>query len=50
MVIIGFKWCDFMVFCKNDWYIEIIYFDEEFFVDMYNKLILFYYNYYFLLL
>ena len=46
MAITGLKWCDFMVFCKNDWHIETLYFDEEFFADMYNKLNLFYYNCY----
>ena len=25
MAITGLKWCDFMVFCKNDWHIETIY-------------------------
>ena len=42
MAIAGLKWCDFMVFCKNDWHIETIFFDEEFNADMYNKLSLFF--------
>ena len=42
MAITGLKWCDFIVFCKNDWNIETIFFDEEFFADMYNKLSLFF--------
>ena len=42
MAITGLTWCDFMVFCKNDWHIETIFFDEEFFADMYNKLSLFF--------
>ena len=32
---------NFMAFCKNDWHIEIIFFDEIFFAHMYNKLSLF---------
>ena len=30
MAITGLQWCDFMVFCKTDWHIETIFFDEEF--------------------
>lgn len=46
MVITGLKWCDFMVFCRTDRHIETIFFDEEFFADMYSKLNLFCYNYF----
>ena len=46
MAITGMKWCDIMVLCKTDWHIETIIFDEEFFADMYNKLSLFFYNYF----
>ena len=28
MAITGLTWCDFMVFCKNDWHIATIFFDE----------------------
>lgn len=46
MAITGLKWCDFMVFCKNDWHIETIFFDEEFFAGMLNKLSVFFYEYF----
>ena len=40
--ITGLRWCDFMVFCKDDWHIETIDFDQDFFNDMYVKLSLFF--------
>ena len=45
MAITGLKRCDLMVFCKNDWLIETIFFDEEFFIDIYSKLTIFF-NYF----
>lgn len=38
----GFTWCDFMVFCVDDYLIERITFDENLFEEMKQKLDLFY--------
>ena len=34
----GMKWCDLMVLCKDDYHIERIYFDKEFFDSMCTNL------------
>ncbi|XP_078681326.1 uncharacterized protein LOC144916167 isoform X1 [Branchiostoma floridae x Branchiostoma belcheri] len=42
--ITGFKWCDFMVYCKDDFIVNRITFDQSFFDDMKKKLDLFYFE------
>ena len=42
----GFKWCDFMVYCKEDFIIDRIAFDEDFFVNMKLKLDTFYFDHF----
>ena len=44
--ITGLKWCDFMVCCSDDWHIETIHFDQEFFNDMHAKLSEFFFCYF----
>jgi hypothetical protein len=34
----GFNWCDLMVHCKEDWHIERINFDKDFFISMCGNL------------
>ena len=42
----GMQWCDLMVLCKDDWHIERIYFDEEFFNSMCSNLDKFYFDFF----
>ena len=42
----GLKWCDLMVLCKDDWHIERIPFDKDFFNSMCYNLDIFYFEYY----
>ena len=46
MGLTGAKWCDFMVYCDNDYHIERIYFDTNFFDNMKQKLDTFYFTYF----
>ena len=46
MGLTGTKWCDFMVFCENDYHIERINFDPAFFHRMKQKLDVFYFTYF----
>ena len=46
MGITGSAWCDFFVYCKNDYHHERIYFDQSAFNDMLEKLGIFYYAYF----
>lgn len=42
----GMQWCDLMVLCKDDWHIERIYFDEDFFNSMCSNLNKFYFDFF----
>ncbi len=46
MGLTGAKWGDFVVFCDNDYHIECIYFDVDFFSNMKQKLEIFYFTYF----
>ena len=46
MGITGAKWCDFMVYCKEDMHLERIKFDKEFFQSMKDKVDTFYFTYF----
>ena len=46
MGLTGAKWRDFMVYCDNDYHIERIYFDTNFFDNMKWKLDTFYFTYF----
>jgi len=41
----GSKWEDFFVFCQQEFHCERIYFDTELFLNMLDKLNLFYFNF-----
>ena len=42
----GMQWCDLMVLCKDDYHIERIYFDQEFFHSMCTNLNKFYFEFF----
>ena len=42
----GASWCDFMVWCPEDHFVERIYFDEQKFISIQNKLDKFFFEYY----
>lgn len=44
MGITGFQWCDFYVYCREDYFLQRVYFDDEFFQDMKAKLDNFYFQ------
>jgi len=44
--ITGLKWCDLMVLCKDDWHIERIHFNEDFFLSMCCNLDKFFFEYF----
>lgn len=44
--ITGLSWCDFFVYCCDDHYMERIYYDHQYFLDMKTKLDHFYFMYY----
>ena len=46
MGITGLRWCDFMVFCQEDWHIEKITYDVDFFTTMHCSLADFYFSYF----
>lgn len=45
MAITGISWCDYFVFCRNDFHLERIYFDQDFWIQMKEKLDRFYFEY-----
>ena len=42
----GSQWCDFMVWCENDYHIERIYYDQTYFANLKARLDAFYYMHY----
>ena len=46
LFITGAPWCDFFVYCQNDFHCERVYPDQAFFEEMKNKLDAFYFDYF----
>jgi len=41
----GSNWCDFFVYCKEEFHCERVYFDKHLFSEIVDKLNLFFFNY-----
>ena len=46
MAVCGVHWCDFFVWCKNDYHLETIHFDPVFWADVKEKVDDFYFSYF----
>ncbi len=45
MGLTGAKWCDFFVFAKNDFHVEGVFYDHQFFGQMIEKLTTFFFSF-----